>query len=165
MNFTRNELEKKRRVEFNESIDFNQDTFVNMSLLRNLVDIEVVGDGYFDVTYNKFYTKATITGIMVVPCAISNVDVDYPFTSEMKITYAFDTAGDDEILVKGPTVHLLPEILQTIIMDVPIKVVSKDAKYKSGENWEVVSEEQLKSEDKPIDPRLAKLKEFKFSDD
>lgn len=166
MNFTKYELEKNPKVKFDESITFAKDTFVNMSLLTNVYDINVVGEGYYDITDDKFYVEAIINGIMVVPCAVSNVDVDYPFESEMKEVYTFSKSDDDQLIeVKGQTVSLLPEILETIVLDVPLKVVAENVEYKSGKNWEVVSERSLNSEEKTIDPRLAKLKDFKFNDD
>ncbi|MFV0255769.1 MAG: YceD family protein [Erysipelotrichaceae bacterium] len=165
MNFVKNELINKNQIKFTESIKFNKDTFINQSLLRDLKDIEVSGEGYYDITKEKFYIEAMISGIMIVPCALSDVDVDYAFSSEMSVIYSFAKAEEDEVQVKGPIVNTMPEILQSIIMEVPLKVVSKNAEYKRGKNWEVVSEKKLNSEEKAIDPRLAKLKEFKFSDD
>ena len=51
-------------------------------------------------------------------------------------------------------------------MEVPLKVVKEGIKeYPKGDGWEVVKEEDYtKSKKDDIDPRLAKLKEFKLED-
>ena len=46
-----------------------------------------------------------------------------------------------------------------------MKVVKDDAVYPSGDGWEILSEaEYQRRKGNEIDPRLAKLKEFKFED-
>ena len=59
--------------------------------------------------------------------------------------------------------ELLPVVFQLILMEVPLKVVKEGIKeYPKGKDWEVVKEEDYQKEKrKEIDPRLAKLKEFK----
>lgn len=42
--------------------------------------------------------------------------------------------------------------------------VSKD-QYPSGKGWQLISEEDLESEEDRIDPRWEKLSEFKLDDD
>ena len=52
-------------------------------------------------------------------------------------------------------------------MEVPLKVVKPgNITYPKGDGWEVMKEEDYRKEEKPaMDPRLAKLKEFKPQQD
>ena len=52
------------------------------------------------------------------------------------------------------------------MMEVPLKIVKEGlTQYPKGDGWEVVKEEDyIKEKSKEIDPRLAKLKEFKLED-
>ena len=81
--------------------------------------------------------------------------------------FSFDKTNDEDVHeVKGDVVELLPVIFQLILMEVPLKVVKKGLKqYPKGDGWEVVKEEDYElSKKDEIDPRLAKLKEFKLED-
>jgi uncharacterized protein len=72
---------------------------------------------------------------------------------------------DEQIAVKGEVVDLKPEIFQSIMGEVPLKVTVKNPKKMQGKNWEVISEAEYYQEfDEKIDPRLQKLQEFSFED-
>ena len=57
-------------------------------------------------------------------------------------------------------------IFQLIVMEVPLKnCEGRTDTVSKGDGWEVVKEEDyIKEKSKEIDPRLAKLKEFKLED-
>lgn len=65
---------------------------------------------------------------------------------------------------KGDIVELYPVLFQLIMMEIPYKVVKEGlTDYPKGKGWEVVREEDLiASKEKAIDPRLAKLRDFKI---
>ena len=67
---------------------------------------------------------------------------------------------------KGDVVELLPVIFQLILMEVPLKAVKPGiGEYPQGKGWKVIREEDLRKEkEQEIDPRLAKLREFKVED-
>mgnify|MGYP003271358823 FL=1 len=81
--------------------------------------------------------------------------------------FSFEKTDDEDVHeVKGDVVELLPVIFQLIVMEVPLKIVKEGlTQYPKGDGWEVVKEEDyIKEKSKEIDPRLAKLKEFKLED-
>ena len=80
--------------------------------------------------------------------------------------FAFTKCDDDVHEAKGDVIELLPVIFQLILMEVPLKIVKEGAVYPKGNGWEVMREETWQREkSSEIDPRLAKLKEFKVTDD
>lgn len=100
---------------------------------------------------------------MILPCAVSLEDVDYPFEIDSTAIFAFYKPQDDEdvIEVKRDTVELTPVIFQEIMMDVPMRVVKDGATLKTkGNGWKVLNEEDEREDEDYIDPRLAKLKDY-----
>ena len=60
-------------------------------------------------------------------------------------------------------IELLPAVIDAILLEVPLQATEATAEdYPSGDGWRVISEEEYeKSRKAEIDPRLAKLKEWK----
>ena len=154
-------------IEFDERIEFNETDLVKVSHLRKLKDVKVIGDIHYDASSDLAIANIHVSGTMVVPCSISLEDVDVEFDTESTEIYSFSKNVEDIDVheTKKDIVELYPAIFQLIVMEIPYKVVKPGAKYPKGKGWEVVSEEELiESKKDRIDPRLAKLKEFKIED-
>lgn len=155
-------------IHFDEEISFEPAVFSKMHHLRDLRDIEVRGEIHYDAHSDLAACTFQVEGVMVVPCSITNDDVDYHFATEHTQMFAFHKVHKDEDIIetKGDVVELMPTIFQTIILEVPLKVVKEGIKeYPKGNGWEVIREEDyIKSKKDEIDPRLAKLREFKIEE-
>ena len=138
-----------------------------MHQIRGLQDVTVSGNIHYDTASERVFADLDIEGVMIVPCSITLEDVEYDFHTKSLEVFSFDKTEDEDVHeVKGDVVELLPVIFQLILMEVPLKVVKEGIKeYPKGDGWEVVKEEDYtKSKNDDIDPRLAKLKEFKLED-
>lgn len=158
---------KNQTITFDDKIDFEPAVFAKMHQIRGLHDVTVSGNVHYDASSERVYADLDIEGVMIVPCSITLEDVEYDFHTKSLEVFSFDKCEDGDIHeVKGDVVELLPVIFQLILMEVPLKVVKEGLKqYPKGEGWEVVKEEDYESAQKDeIDPRLAKLKEFKLED-
>lgn len=173
MKWTKNELirAKDDTIEFEETISFDSSTIPKSIHLRKLHDVIVTGNIHYDLTNDLIYVNLDIEGLMIVPCSISMEDVEYDFHTNSLEVFSFDKVNLDEDIheAKGDVVELLPVIFQLIIMEIPFKVVKPGLnEYPSGKGWEVVKEEdylRAKAEKaKEIDPRLAKLRDFKIEE-
>lgn len=107
----------------------------------------------FDINLN---IKCNLTLI----CSISLKDVNYPV--DINIDEMISDQGDleeDFYKIINNSIDLLPIIWQNILVEVPIKVVSPDIEEENiyGDGWKFVTTEE---ENKEIDPRLSKLKDF-----
>ena len=165
MKFSKSELRKRgdQIFSFDEEIAFDSNTFFSLSSLRGLKDVRVWGDAQYFVDSEQFNVHFTVEGVMIVPCALTNVDVDYPFYEERDVVYSFVKVIDDEdvIEVKKDVVDLMPVIFETIICEVPLKVVSEGASVQAkGKGWEFISDEASVDEKEEFDPRLSKLREL-----
>ena len=99
-------------------------------------------------------------------CSISNEDVLVGFEGNTSETYSFsDTEVEDIRVVKNEVIDLSESVFQTILFEVPLRVVKEGlSEYPKGDGWEVLKESDYQNQEKPIDPRLAKLLEFKTED-
>ena len=154
-------------IAFEDTIDFDPAAFAKMNQIRGLQDVTVSGNIHYDVTSDRVQAELDVEGVMIVPCSITLDDVEYEFHTKSLEVFSFEKTEDEDVHeVKGDVVELLPVIFQLILMEVPLKIVKEGLKrYPKGDGWEVVKEEDyIKAKSDDIDPRLAKLKEFKLED-
>ena len=120
-----------------------------------------------------FYTDAVdelrvnyvLEGMMVCPCAITLEDVEVPFeiSNDEVVVHKIDADG----FYFKETMEDIDLAASIIIPEAPIKVVKNEKiEYSRGDGWSFVSEEDYESSrEDEIDPRLQKLKEYKFEED
>ena len=70
---------------------------------------------------------------------------------------------DSVRIVTDETIDLMPAVIDAIYLEIPLQATEAEPEdYPSGEGWRIMSEEDYeKSRKERIDPRLAKLREFK----
>ena len=168
MKWTKTQLiqTSEKGFDFEENLEFTPESFEHLDRLRNLHNVAVTGRGTYDVTEERLTVDLEVSGEMVLPCAITLEDVVVPFDLDATEIFSFHPVEDDEVHVcRKDWIDLNPVIFQLILAEVPLKVVKEDAVYPSGDGWEILSEaEYQRRKGNEIDPRLAKLKEFKFED-
>ncbi|WP_100487586.1 YceD family protein [Sporolactobacillus pectinivorans] len=156
-----------------EGFGFHEEVVLPLELfradpeVRNLSPVDVKGVVEFSKRSLTFHLQ--ISGIMVLPCAISLEDVDYPFAISTSETFLLNGTEDSD-LEKGEFVHeiedeqidLVPSLVEAILVEKPMRVVSERVRTEklSGNGWELVTDEMAARQ---IDPRLEKLKKF-FND-
>lgn len=151
-------------VSFDEDITIDASLFDNNSRINSVKDIHISGHGYLDEDENRFYVDLHVSGTMLVPDAITDEEIEYPFETDSDETYVFEKCDEDGVrFVTNEVIELLPAIVDDIMLEVPLQVTNASADdYPHGDGWRVITEEEYqKSQEKRIDPRLAKLKEFK----
>ena len=132
--------------------------------LRRLENVKGDITFYYDAS-DELRINYRVQGDMVCPCAISLEDVYVPF----------DLNDDDKVVGKPDEEGFLMDenkdiekmVLYIVLPEVPIKVVKKEKiEYSRGDGWAFVSEKDYESSKKDeIDPRLQKLKEYRFEED
>jgi uncharacterized protein len=151
-----------------EEIAFSPATFDGNDRLRKLEKVHVTASGLWDANQNVLRVHLDVSGVMVVPCAITDEDVLVEFKTEDDPVFSFGKTDDEEAIeVKGDTVELMPVVYPLIMMEIPLKVVKPGLKdYPKGDGWEVLTEEEyLREKHSQIDPRLAKLRDYKPKDE
>lgn len=151
-------------VFFDENVVLPLDAFAGFNLIQGTEDVHVKGVGYMDVEAECFYVNMHVTGLMLCMDAISGEEVRVPFAADADETYSFtDTSDEDVRIVKDDVIDLTEAVRDAIILEAPLQVTDVDpADYPSGDGWRVMSEDEYeRSGTRKIDPRLAKLQEFK----
>jgi uncharacterized protein len=97
---------------------------------------------------------------LTLTCSVSLKDVDYPI--DIKTNEIISQTGEnleDFCKIINNSIDLVPIIWQNILVEVPIRVVSPDIEEENiyGDGWKFITKEE---ENKEIDPRLSKLKDF-----
>ena len=137
---------------------------VNDLFLRRLEDVEGDISFYYDAN-DELRISYQLSGTMICPDAVTLEDVEVPFDlkedepvvhKEEEDGFLFNESTEAEELA----VHI-------ILPEAPIKVVkNKKIEYSRGDGWSFVSEEDYESSRKDeIDPRLQKLREYKFEEE
>ena len=117
-------------IDININYSFNKDEIMETDLIN--LDCHIEGM----ITKNSlgnYHLSLTITGEMILPCAITLKEVKYPFNIEI----------DDDIdnlmenYVYSSELDIYPIVWENILMEIPMRVVSEDAKnyQASGDGW------------------------------
>lgn len=158
--------QKNGEFTFSDELVFPKEAFLKFNNLLDLKDVYVEGKGCYVQKDQRLYVDMRIKGTMVLPCALTLEEVDYPFETESTEVFSFDKPSPEEDVheVKKNIVDITPIIFQNIMAEVPLRVVKKGAKVKTeGKGWKIISTEEEVTDQEVIDPRLAKLKDY-FND-
>ena len=140
-------------IVINEEIDIPKE-YLNDDI-RDISKVSVNGnitnDGYM------LSLRLNIKCILTLICSISLKDVKYDV--DIDIEEEISEENDENMKILNNSIDLLPIIWQNILMEIPIKVVSPDIEEKNiyGDGWKFITDEE---EEKEIDPRLSKLKDY-----
>lgn len=165
MKWTRSELLKNSvHVNFDEDVDVDSSEFEGNELIESVHDVHVSGSGYLDDDNDRFYCEIHVEGVMIVPDSITGDLIEYPFSADSNETYVLgETEEDDVRIVSDEVIDLTEAVVDDILLEVPLEVSDvQEGEYPEGDGWKVYSEaEYQESRKDQIDPRLAKLKQFK----
>ncbi len=158
------ELINQPDVEIDERLTFDLGHFNKFDRLKDLRNVTVKGNGHYDCSLQRFKCILDLAGEMVVPCAVTLEDVVVDFDFDAELEYSFLSTDDEDVIeCKKDFLDLTPHVFQLIFAEVPLKVVKEGITYPKGDGWEVLTEEEYRQQTKDtIDPRLAKLRDFKF---
>jgi len=166
--WTRSELIRNPHVTIDEDITIDPEVFASNTRINSLGKTHIKGSGYLE-GQDRFYADAHIEGIMLCPDAITNKEIEVPFATDIQEFYSFleGDANDDSVrIVTDEVIDLTPAVIDAILMEVPLQATEAEAEdYPSGDGWRIIREEDYeKSRKDTMDPRLAKLKEYKEED-
>ncbi|MBP3920639.1 MAG: DUF177 domain-containing protein [Bacilli bacterium] len=143
-------------INIDTTYKFNKEELKNTDLL-DLKDIKIIGelkkDSLDDI---NLYLK--VSGIMVLSCAITLEPVEHKFEFEIDDKLEEILTETENFNKKNEnTIDILPIIWENILMEIPMRVVSPNAKPEKlkGNGWCFVTEPQHK-----INPELEKLKDL-----
>ena len=146
-------------------IDVDVDSVImeNDPYLKRLEKVKGYILFYYDYD-EKLKIEYKLKGIMICPEPFTLDDVSVKFSLDEKNDVCFSEM-EEGFLIRGDT-ELNDLLLNICLPEVPIKVEKQSkTSYHYGDSWSVMSEEEydMKQKDR-IDPRLAKLLDYKEED-
>lgn len=123
-------------IDIDETYKFNEDELKTLEI-TSLDDLKIEGSISLDAL-KDVYLDLTITGTMVIPCAITLKPVNYPFNIDIEGTIdEIDGYLEKKCQKSQNILDIFPIIWENVLMEVPMRVLSEDAKdYKiAGDGW------------------------------
>ena len=133
-----NYLNRFSKLQLDEDFSISDEIYKNTDI-RDLKNLHITGTVEIDYEDN-INLNLLVTGLMILPCAVSLKDVPYEFTSEID-----ESIGKFEEIYKNNknTLEISDILWENIVLEIPIRVVSNDIEPSntSGDGWELISEE------------------------
>ncbi len=148
MKFDLNTLNTKPQIIIDTKINFPKEDLEKAKILK--MD-EVSVKGQINNNKEESILNLTIKGKMTLPCNLTLDPVDYPFSIEIEENL-------NEIIENSQkTIDILPIIWENILMEIPMRVISPNAKNMKtkGNGWELITDSESKGNNS-----LAKLKDL-----
>lgn len=150
----RNNIEEYINIDYLYSFD---KIYLENTDLISLNSVSIKGYITKD-TIDNIMLDIDISGTMVLPCAVTLNPVNYPFNFKVEgILEEILSEIDEKNKKIENTIDILPIIWENILMEIPMKVVSEDARKSNlkGNGWRLITEEEENQ-----NPELAKLKDL-----
>ncbi len=166
MKWSRSEILKNTgHIDFDEDVVIDPAIFEGNVLINSVEDVHIWGSGYLDDENDRFYCKLNVSGLMLVPDSITNEEIEVPFETDSDEVFSFGDADEEDgtRIVTDEVIDLLPAVIDDILLEVPLEVTdAAEDNLPEGDGWKVFTEAEYEERRKDqIDPRLAKLKQFK----
>lgn len=135
-------------ISINETYSFNLNEFTGTDLLK-LDNVSINGE-FFKNSLGNIELNLEVDGIMVLPCAITLKPVDNPFSINIngELDELLQEFDEKQINFQN-TIDILPIIWENILMEIPMRVVSEEARNSdinmSGNGWKFITEEEEKA--------------------
>lgn len=156
-------IKQKGYFDFEEELEFPPELFAKYAQINGLKNVVVFGNANLDNNNRRLYVDLNIKGIMLIPCALTLEEIEYPFNINSTEVFSFDKPDSEEDIreAKHDTVDLIPVVFENIMLEVPMRLVKDGATIESsGKGWKILDNESTKDDENFIDPRLAGLKDY-----
>ena len=127
-------------IAFEDTITLDN-SYLKTTEIRSLSDINLFGIIKREID-DIISINVSISGVMILPCSISLVDVAYPF--EINVYEVLDEEINSEYLkIEHNSIDIIPIVWQNIVLEIPLKVVSPTLNRNSiqGDGWTLKSED------------------------
>jgi len=144
-----------KNIEINQTCSFND---FNKNEILELNNIEVKGIITKD-SMDNYVINGTIKGRAILPCSITLKPVNYDFDIEINgiLEEMLKEINDFDKKIEN-TIDILPIIWENVLMEIPIKVVSDEAKNINleGNGWKFITDDK-KTDVNPVFEKLNEL--------
>ena len=143
-------------LDIDDKIEIPREYYENTDI-RHLDTVFVKGTIY-SIGDDVFNLNLDVSGKMVLPCALTLEDVDYPFNINIDQNVGIGEDFEKNYKIVANTLDILPILWENIVLEIPSRVVKDDAHIKTeGDGWCLTSEEDYENSK---NNKLSDLKEL-----
>lgn len=136
--------ESKEKIDFDENIKFTNDD-LNGTSIKRLEKVNAKGS-ITRVSDDIYHLELTIQGNMVLVCARSLEEVNYPINIFIDKNISENVIPDEKQIFFQNSLDIFGIVWENIILEVPLRVVKEDAKFlKEGNGWSLLDENESTS--------------------
>ena len=143
-------------IDIDETYKFKEEELKTLEI-SSLDDLKIEGSISLNAL-KEVYLDLTLTGTMVIPCAVTLKPVNYPFNINIEGTIEEIDGNLEKKCQKSQNIlDIFPIIWENVLMEVPMRVLSEDAyNYKiAGDGWSFNNDDQTEG-----NSELSKLKDL-----
>lgn len=142
-------LNYKERIDISQNIEFPENYFTS-SDIKDLKDVSVNGF-FYQNDLDEYMANIEVSGNMILIDAVTLDLVPYHFS------FSFDDNIPENCINEQNMLDILEFLWQNIVLEMPIRYTKSDADNLKGDNWQVISDNNIEDE---IDPRMQKLYDY-----
>lgn len=138
-------------IDFNFTYSFSKEQLENTGILK-LDDIKI--SGYITEEYEDYHINALIEGTMILPCAITLEEVSYPISIKIDDNFGEFFENEEKNCKRCEnSIDIFPIIWENILMEIPMRVVSENAKniHLEGNGWKLITDEEEVKSNSPFE--------------
>lgn len=142
LDLTRLQNRLANELNYSDTIALDKSLYENTDI-RELSELDVNAH-ITRVTDSSYSMDLEIKGTMVLPCAITLKDVNYPFDIKTEVKISNDDELDEEyVKINQNSIDIISIIWQNIVLEIPLRVVSEDVPDTpiSGDGWKLIRED------------------------
>ena len=129
----------EQTLQIDETINFKEEDIKNTEIQR-LENINVKGT-ISRIETDIYHININITGNMVLLCARSLEEVDYPLNIHVDKNINEVANDDEKQLILQNTLDIFAIVWENIVLEVPLRVIKEDANFlKEGNGWSLKDE-------------------------
>lgn len=130
-------------ITINENYSFSKEWLEKTDII-NLDNVKITGE----ITKNnidEYILNINVNGTMVLPCSITLKPTNYNFSIKIdgNLEQLYEEIGE-KYENKQKSIDILPIIWENILLEIPIRLVSPEAKGLKieGEGWELITDDE-----------------------
>ena len=130
-------------IEIDETLNFTSEDLKDSGILE-LNKVHVVGDITKDAL-DDYDINIDVTGEMILPCSVTLKPVKHEFSININdnLSTLFEEIDEKNKNIEN-SIDIFPIIWENILMEIPMRVVSEEAKdvKLEGNGWKLITEEE-----------------------
>ena len=137
------------KLEINETLEFDKSKLESTEIQR-LEDIKAKGT-ITRIESDVYHITLNITGNMVLLCARSLEEVNYPLNIFIDKNIKEDENDEENRLILQNSLDIFAIVWENIVLEVPLRVIKEDATFISkGDGWSLEDNNIKRFNDSPL---------------